>query len=74
MSLRKRSHSPRLQPFLTPLLLAENDSRLGQIVGRKLHRDLVPGNDADEMLAHFAGDMGQDITLAGEIDTKHRAR
>ena len=26
------------------------------------------------MLAHFARDMGKDITLAGEIDTKHRAR
>jgi hypothetical protein len=56
------------------LLLAKNDSRLGQIVGRELDLDLVAGNDANEMLAHFSGNVGEDIALPGKIDPKHCAR
>lgn len=56
------------------LFLAKNDARLGQIVGRELDFDLIAGNDANEMLAHFPGDMGEDVALPGKIDPKHRAR
>ena|SRR5215813_4376668 len=55
-------------------LFAKNDSRLCQIVWRKLHRHFVARYNPNEMLAHFARDMGKDIASAGEIDTKHRAR
>jgi hypothetical protein len=56
-----------------PSPLAENDSRLGQVVGRKLHRNLVPGDDANEMLAHLTRDVSPDIPLPGKIDAEHRA-
>jgi hypothetical protein len=56
------------------LFLAKNDARLGQIVGRELDFDLIAGNDANEMLAHFPGDVGEHIALPGKIDPKHRAR
>ena len=58
---------------MSMLLLAENDARLGQIVRRKLHRDFITGNDADEMLAHFAGNMREYVALPGQIDSKHRS-
>ena len=56
------------------LFLAKNDARLGQVVGRKLDLDFIAGNDADEMFAHLARDMREDIALAWKIDTKHGAR
>src|SRR5438270_9351594 len=56
------------------LLLAENDAGLGQIVRRKLHRDFVTRDDANEMLPHLAGDMSEDVALTGEIDSEHRPR
>jgi hypothetical protein len=55
------------------LLLPENDSRFGQVVRRKLHRNFVTGNDTDEMLAHFPGDVGEHVALAGQINAKHGA-
>ena len=36
-------------------LLAECDSRLGEIVGGDFQRHFVAGDNADEMLAHFSG-------------------
>ena len=54
--------------------LAKNDPRLGQVVGRQFHFHFVSWNDTDEMFAHFSRDMGQDIPLAGQIDTEHRPR
>src|SRR4030095_3493782 len=39
-------------------LFAENDSRLCQIVWRKLYRNFVARYNPDEMLAHFARTMG----------------
>ena len=55
------------------LLFAENNPRLGQVIGRQFHRNLISGHDANEMLAHFAGDVSQDVALTGQIDAKHRA-
>src|SRR5579864_3565464 len=37
------------------LLVPVHDSAPRQVVRRKLHRDLVPGKNADEILAHSAG-------------------
>jgi hypothetical protein len=62
-------------PVGTPVLLfAENNPCFGQIVGRQFDRDLVSRHNANEMLAHFAGDVSQDVALTGQIDAKHRAR
>ena len=54
--------------------LSKNDARLGQIVGRKLHLHFVARDDADEMFAHFAGDVREDRPLTGQLHAKHRAR
>src|SRR4029077_17448175 len=56
------------------LLFPENDARLGEIVRRKLDRDFVARDDADEMLAHFAGNMREHVSLTREIDPEHRPR
>src|SRR4029077_2064259 len=48
--------------------------RLGEIVRRKLDRDFVARDDADEMLAHFAGNMREHVALTREIDPEHRSR
>src|SRR5207302_495621 len=56
------------------LLFPENDARLGEIVRGKLDRHFVPRDDADEMLAHFAGNMREYVTLTREIDPEHRSR
>ena len=52
-------------------LFAKNDSRLCQIVWRKLHRNFIAGHDPDEMLAHFTRNMRKHIALAGKIDAEH---
>lgn len=41
------------------LSLAVDDPALGQIVRRKFHADFVARDDADEILAHFAGHVRQ---------------
>jgi len=54
------------------LLLAENDSCLGQIVRRKLHCDFIARHDSDEMFAHLTGNMSEHVALAWKVHTKHR--
>ena len=54
--------------------MPERYSRLGQIVGRHLHVDLVPDANADEVLPHLARDMSQDFVPVGQSHTEHRAR
>lgn len=36
---------------------AKDDAPFGEVVGGKLDCDFVAGQDADVVLAHFAGDM-----------------
>ena len=48
---------------LSRLLFPENNSRLGQVVGGKLHRDFVSGHDTDEVFSHFARNMGENVAL-----------
>ena len=47
------------------------DACLVQVVGRHFDVDLVADADADEVLAHFAGDMGQDFMAIGQGDPEH---
>lgn len=53
---------------------AKDDPGLGQIVRGKLHFHLVAGNDSDEMLAHFARNMGQNITRTRQVHPEHCPR
>ena len=48
-----------------PSFFAENNAGLGQIVGRKLHFYLIAWHDANEVLAHFARNMRENIARAG---------
>lgn len=54
------------------LALAEDDPALGQIVGRELHADAVARDDADEVLAHPAGDVGHHDVPAFNLHAKSR--
>lgn len=46
------------------LSFAEGDSPFGEIVGRELNSYAVSGHDANKMLPHFAGHVGDyELTL-----------
>src|SRR6202795_3238889 len=57
-----------------PLLVAVDDPPAGEVVGRKLHSDLVSRENADEILAHLAGNMRQDPVLVFQFNAEHRVR
>jgi hypothetical protein len=69
----RNSRSLRFAPYDSTdnLLIPVNDAAAIQVIGRKFDSYLVPGQDADEILAHFAGDMGQDLVLVFEFYLKH---
>ena len=48
-------------------LLAEDDSAAGEVVGGEFDFDFVAGEDADEMLAHFAGDVTEDLAACAAL-------
>jgi hypothetical protein len=50
------------------LSLAVHNSPLGQVIRRDFDCDPVAGDDADEILAHLAGDMGEDAMAVLELD------
>lgn len=52
------------------LALAESDSTLGQIVRRQFHTHPITGDDADKVLAHFSGHMGNYAMPALQLDTE----
>ena len=53
------------------LLVTVDDAAARQIVRRELDGDAITGEDADEILAHLAGDMGEHLMLVIELDPKH---
>ena len=53
--------------------MPERDARLAEVVGRHLDIDPVADADADEVLAHFAGDMGEDFVAVGQSHPEHGA-
>lgn len=57
-----------------PSILAERDPRLPKIVGRHLHLDLVADVDTNPVLAHLAGDVGEDFVSVRQGNFEHRAR
>src|SRR5260370_7209364 len=68
-----RVTSPATPP-LQILLVAINNPAARQIVRRKLHRDFVSRQNPDEILAHFAGNVRQDLVLVFQLNAKHRVR
>src|SRR5947209_4385261 len=51
---------------------AEGDAALVQIVGGDRHGDDVAGQDADEVFAHLAGNMRDDLVSVVELDAELR--
>jgi hypothetical protein len=51
-----------------------SDSRFRQIVGGHLEADPIADGQADEMPAHFAGNMGKYLVLIVQHHTEHGAR
>ena len=57
---------------LRALLEAERDSALGEVVGRHFHVHAVAGEDADAVLAHLAGGVGEHFVVIVQLDPEHR--
>ena len=58
---------------LPALFLAKHNPPFGEIVGRKLDLHAVAGEDADEMLSHFARDNAQNLRLGiVQLKLEHR--
>ena len=55
------------------LVQTEGDAGLGHVVGGDLDTDSVAYDEADEALAHFAGDVGQELMAIGHLDAEHGA-
>jgi hypothetical protein len=54
--------------------MTERNPTLAQIVRRHFHGNPVTGRDLNEMFAHFARNMGQNLMATGQFDTIHRGR
>ena len=55
-------------------LVPVDDAPAGQVVRRKLDEDLVPRQDADEVLPHLPGDVREHLMLVFQLDLEHRVR
>jgi hypothetical protein len=53
---------------------AVGDAALGQVVGRHFDLDLVAGEDADVVLAHAPGDVGDDLVAVLQLHPEHGVR
>ena len=56
------------------LCFTEDDSGFRQVVWRQLDLYFVTGDDANKVLSHLAGDMGEDITAIRQVHPEHCAR
>src|SRR5690606_25139117 len=50
---------------------AEGTPAAGQVVGRKLDHDAITGENADEVLAHFAAEVAEDGVPVLKLDGEH---
>src|SRR5215472_917320 len=50
------------------------DAAAGEVVGGKLHRDLVSRQNPDEVLTHLAGNVRQNLVLVFQFHPEHRIR
>src|SRR6185437_13421732 len=60
--------------FSVALFITINNSSAIQVVGRKLDRYFVSGKNADEILAHFSGNVRQHLVLAFQFHPEHGVR
>ncbi|CEE68314.1 hypothetical protein XAC2852_380087 [Xanthomonas citri pv. citri] len=66
---RQKAANGRLAPrHQNRLLHAVGNTTLGQVVGSHLNFDPVAGQDADVVLAHTAGDVGDDFMPVLQLD------
>src|SRR2546430_16151698 len=56
------------------LLVAVDDPAAGEVVGRELYDDAVLGQDADVVLPHTSGDVGENAVTVLQLHPKHRVR
>src|SRR5713226_4189811 len=64
----------RTSPPSQLLLITVHNPAAGQIVRRELHGDFVSRQNADEILAHLAGKVCQNLELVFQLDAEHRVR
>src|SRR5919106_3754182 len=60
--------------FIGLLLVPIRDTTPGQVVGRELHLDAVPGEDPDVVHPHLPGDVGEHLVTVLELDPEHCVR
>src|SRR3990170_2536018 len=60
--------------FIVVSLKPVRDPAAGQVIGRELHLDLVPGEDPDEVHAHLAGHVCQHLVAVLELHAEHGVR
>src|SRR6266568_2842256 len=65
---------PKCRNKIGPLLISVHNPAARQIVRRELHRDFVSRQNADEILAHLAGNMSQNLVLVFQLNAKHGVR
>ena len=53
--------------------MAEGDASLAQVVRGEFDIDLISDADANEVLAHLAGDVREDLVACRQRDPKHGA-
>ena len=56
------------------LLEAIRDATPGEVVGRQLNADPVPGQDPDEVHPELAADVRKDAMAVLQLDREHRVR
>src|SRR6266516_2266048 len=71
---RQRSHMGLTDGRTFISSVPVGDSTAVEVVRAELHLDLVPGEDADVVLAHLPGDRGENVMPGVELHPEHRAR
>src|SRR5690242_12192792 len=56
------------------VLVTEVDPSLGEIIGRQLDGDAIAGEDADAILLHLAGGIGEGLMAIVETNAEPRVR
>ena len=60
-------------PRSNALAVTKGDASLAQVVGRHLDVDLVAHANPDEVFAHLAGDVRENLVAIGQRHSEHRA-
>src|SRR5712691_5608276 len=71
---RQRSHMGLTDGRTFISSVPVGDSTAVEVVRAELHLDLVPGKDADVVLAHLSRDGRQNVVPGVELHPEHRAR